>query len=302
MSNKFNRQYILKVETTPDEYVEIKSPFTLEFSITRNNLSSTNTATFTIYNLKQDIRGKIFKDVYDFTNFKAVQLFAGYNDTDTAILMPRCFNGNIKRAFSYRVGPDFKTTIEAYDGQIATAANNNLNITVPAGLSQEEIIKKISENMNGVFGKTIGNKFTDLNGRASSFYGSQIDAINQVSGNKAYIDSGDLFVLADSEVIPAYVRKISAENGLLGTPKRQEQMVEVEMLFEPRIRPSQYIELVSNTEQKFNGVYKVTGFTHKGTISGAVGGDCRTNITLQVQKNAVIVYDKATNEYRAVEK
>jgi len=128
--------------------------------------------------------------------------------------------------------------------------------------------------------------------------GNSMDALTQITQNQAYIDSGSLYALDNSEVLAGDIKLINADNGLLGTPKKQQTLVEVEMLFEPRIKPSQLIELQSSTDTRFNGTYKITGFTHRGVISGAIGGDCRTNITMQQVNFTSLVADRATTEYR----
>lgn len=299
MSNKFNREYILKIEIDDNQYIEIKSPFTLEFNIVRNNLPAANTGNFVVYNLNQATRSKIYKDINDFGKMKAIQLFAGYNDGNSQILLPRCFNGEIRKAFSHRAGPDFRTTIEAYDGTIAMSSST-VNTTLPAGTSQKQAIETIAAGMTGIMGKTIGQKFTDLSLRALPLIGNPMDALTQITQNQTYIDSGSLYALDNSEVIAGDIKLINADNGLLGTPKKQQTLVEIEMLFEPRIKPSQVIELQSSTDTRFNGTYKITGFTHRGVISGAIGGDCRTNITMQQVKLVNLVADRATNEYRVL--
>jgi hypothetical protein len=296
---KFNRAFILKIETGDNEFVEVKSPFTLDFNVVRNNLASANTATFTIYNLGTETRAKIFKDVYDIGNLRAIQLFAGYAESE-GDLIPRCFNGTIKRAFSYRQGADFKTVIEAYDGMISMGTDF-VSMTVPPSSPVGAAVAKVASELKNVDKVTIGQKFTDLTKRAMSIMGNPGDILKQLTNNNFYIDNQSAYALDQTEVVPGEIRLINYDNGLIGTPKKSELMIEIEMIFEPRIKPSQLIELESLTEDRFNGVYKVTGMTHRGIISGSMGGDCRTVLTMQLQKNTSVVYDQATNEYRVVQ-
>lgn len=308
---KFGRWFILRVQTplsgtsdfrTPfanvDGYVEVRTPFTLEFNIVRNILASANTANFTVYNLKSDTREKIYKDVYDTQNLKALQLFAGYAEKEGE-LIPRCFNGTIKRAYSYRQGPDFKTVIEAYDGMISMGTDF-IKMTVPPSLPMNVVIGQVANELKNVDAVTIGNKFTDITKRAMALMGNPLDIMKQITNNNFYIDNQSAYALDSSEVVQGEVRLLNYENGLIGTPKVSELMVEAEMLFEPRIKPGQLIELQSLTEKRFNGVYRVAGLIHRGIISGSIGGDCKTILTLQRQKNSTVVFDKATNEYRVV--
>jgi len=301
-SFKFNRSYVMKVEVPPvesvDSYVTLNYPFTLEFSISRNNLSATNTAHFVVYNLNPSTRSKIYKDVWDISNFKAIQLFAGYaygqND-----LLPMVFNGTIKAAYSQRSGSDFRTVIEAFDG-LNSFATQQISQTVPSGTTQKQAIEKLVSGVDGVKTLTLSERFTQITQRSASFMGTPQDVLGQASGGSFYMDSGNAYALDLTDVLEGEIRTISVDNGLLGTPRKAETLVEIEMLFEPRIKPSQLIELQSRTEPRFNGLHKVTGIVHRGTISGSVGGDCRTTITLTKMSDYHIVIDKATQEYMAV--
>lgn len=296
---KFNRAFILKVEISDTENVEIVSPITCEFNIVRNNLASSNTATFTIFNLGELLRSQIIKDVWDISTQRAIQFYAGYAENE-GDLIPRCFNGTVKRAFSTRQGSDFKTVIEAYDGMISMGTDY-VSLTVPAGTPNEVTIQNVTKELQNVDKTTIGTKFTDLAKRATALMGNPLDILKNLTKDNFYIDNQSAYALDKSEVVQGDIRLLNADNGIIGTPKRAELMVEVEMIFEPRIKPSQLIELQSDSAYYFNGVYKVTGITHRGVISGSVGGDCRTVLTLQLQKNTSVVYDRATNEYRVVE-
>jgi len=294
---KFNRSYILKLETADNEYLEIAYPFTLEFNVVRNNLAATNTATFNLINLNATTRSKIYHDVWDIKNMKSVQLFAGYAESSTDLL-PRIFNGTVKRAYSQRQGPDFRTMIEAFDGQISLGSKET-SITIPAGVTSEQALIAAAEPLkNGANTVTVGNNYKDMAQRARSMMGNPLEILNQISGGGAYVDNGSVYVLDQTEVVPGEIRLINKDNGLLGTPKKSEMMVELEMLFEPRLRPSQLIELQSITEDRFDGLYKVTGITHRGTISGAIGGDCRTTLQLMRIKGYEVVMDQSTLEYR----
>lgn len=299
MSVKFNRSYILRIQTADNEYIEIAYPFTLEFNIARNNLAATNTATFSLYNLNSSTRSKIYHDVWDIANMKAIQVFAGYADSPTDLL-PRVFNGTIKRAYSQRQGPNFRTQIEAFDGQISLSTKET-SITIPSGVSDAQALITAAQPLKTTANTiTVGDSYKDLSQRARSMMGNPLEILNQISGGGAYVDSGNVYVLDQTEVVPGEIRLINKDNGLLETPKKSEMMVEVEMLFEPRLKPSQLIELQSITENRFDGLYKVTGITHRGTISGSIGGECRTSLQLMRIKGYTVVLDQSTSEYRVV--
>lgn len=296
---KSNRDFIMVIQVGENELLEIKSPCTVEFEIVRTNLGESNTANFTVYNLSKTNRGKIFKDVNTPQVKRAMEFFAGYSEKKTDML-PRCFKGEIKRAISQRTGSDFKTVIEAFDG--STSQNPQVvSETTPAGTSNMELLTKLTSSMSGVDTVTMGTSEGLLNvaKRSTAIFGNVIDVVKQLSNDKFYIDSGNAYVLGDNEVVNGEIRLIDANNGIIGTPRRGELYTEIDMIFEPRIKPSQLIELKTITEDRFNGVYKVTGIIHRGTISGAVAGTCITTLTLQYQKNYKVVFDASKNEYRA---
>lgn len=297
-SLKSNRSFILRAEVSNSEILEINSPFTVDFEIVRSNLGEANTANFTIYNLSKTNRDKIFKDVYTPQIIRGVEFFAGYSEKETDLL-PRCFKGDIKRAYSHRAGSDFKTVIEAFDGSISSNSKV-VSETVPAGTTNLALLTKITSSMQGVDTLTVGKSpnLANVAKRATSIFGNIIDVVKQLSDDKFYIDSGNAYILDDSEVVDGELRLIDGNNGIIGTPRRGELFTEIDMIFEPRIKPSQLLELLTNTEDRFNGVYKVTGIVHRGTISGAVAGSCMTTLTLQYQKDYRVVFDVSKNEYR----
>jgi hypothetical protein len=303
---KFGRRYVLRVQTIESEfeadsrYVEIKYPITCEFNIVRHNMASSNTANFTLYNINPQTRNQIFKDQYDQTKILSIQFFAGYSEWEKAAPLPQVFNGTIKRASSIRNGQDFLTEIEAYDGAI-NMATEVVSATKPAGVSKQEIMETIKEGIKDMASFTIGDKFNEATKRGVAIMGNPNDLMQQYSNNSFYIDSQNGYVLGENEVVEGEIRLINGDNGLLGTPRKYETLVEVEMLFEPRIKPSQLIELQSVTSERFNGVYKVTGITHNGVISDAVGGNCITKLQLLQIKDAKVIFDQATKEYRVVE-
>ena len=299
---KFGRSYVLKIEANPDEfgasYYDIVYPLTLEFNITRNNLAAQNTATFVIYNLSPEIRARIYKDVWDRNNLKAVQLFAGYAEK-AGDLLPRCFNGTVKRAYSQRNGADFRTMIEAYDG-LNSMGVNNVSLSIPPNTQQSAQIAAVSQQISPTAPVTIGDKFTQVGSRVKAMLASPMDALTEVSNGQGYVDSMGIYALDHCETLDGDIRLIDANNGLIGTPKPSEMMLEIDMLFEPRIKPSQWIELKSMTEERHNGVYKVTGIIHKGVISGSVGGECITSLTLCRVPGYTVIFDMNTQKYKAV--
>ena len=96
---KFLPTYLLSVETVlggakggAPANVEIRPPLAVEFEIRRATLASAQTATFTVFNLKEVSRDLVQKDWFNLSDVRAVQFSAGYRDLPLSML----FNGTIK--------------------------------------------------------------------------------------------------------------------------------------------------------------------------------------------------------------
>ena len=83
----------------------------------------------------------------------------------------------------------------------------------------------------------------------------------------------------------------------MGTPKRNDTYLEVDILFEPDLQIGQIVQIVSQTNPAFDGQYKIFGIKHSGTISGVVGGDCRTSLQLFVGTRLFKIVDKLVQNY-----
>lgn len=288
MSNavKFGRRYQLKVETQPREdpkapeipnrFTTIELPFTCEFEVRRNFLASANTAIFRIFNLKENSRNQVYKDRYDVTEFRAVQFRAGYDDNP-----PMIFNGTVRQAYSYRASgsTEFVTEIDCFDGGFAMV-NGDSNLSLVGGQTYTSLIQQLSKDLPGVNGTPIVGDFSATAKRGVVFVGNTWKLIQQLTQGNATIDNGQLKALQPNEAINGDIAIINADTGLLGSPKRTEAMLELDMLFTPQLTLGQIIKLESVTNRVFNGYYKVMGFTHTGTISPSVGGTAQTKVML----------------------
>lgn len=289
---KFNPVYSLKVEvdnginTSPlrpefsaNKSVEITRPFTLEFTIVRQNTSSAQTGSFRIYGLGEEVRDAIQKDIFQFTQLRAIQLRAGY-DNPNGKFMALVFNGTVKQAYSYREKNIWVTEIEAYDGGFPMANGNGVAITQAPGFTAAATMLQLAKFLPGMTGQPIIGSFPTKNKRGEVLFGNAWDLIQQKSNGLAMIDNGQLKVLNYSDVIQGEIPVLSAESGLLGSPKRTTSTLEFDMLFEPRLTLGQVVEVRSLTNRQYNRAWKVIGFEHRGTISDAVAGDLITSVRL----------------------
>lgn len=273
--DKFNRNYQMFIDTNDGGQLRIEKPFTVEFNIVRNTLSSANQGLFRIYNLNSTNRARILKDRIDFNNRKTIAFYAGYNSD-----LPLCFNGTVRRCYSERQGTNIVTTIEADDAGFAF--NNALleKAQYPKGTSRKNVLKDLIKKLKD-FGVNEG-KIGDIKGsllRTNSFGGPTINAIQEISGGTFFIDNGVGYILKENEIIDGAVRVINSDTGLLGTPIRDSKLVEFSIIFEPRIVIAQGLSVESSVYPEINNQYKVTAITHNGMISETVAGTAVTKIS-----------------------
>lgn len=268
---KFNRNYILTIQTPLGGELTIKPPFTIEFDITRNVLTSANVCSIRIYNLSEKNRSLIRKDVTDYSDLRSIKLRAGYGDN-----LPVIFAGNITQAWSVRESTNMITQIECFDGGFAYATAQT-SMEFPSGTDQRNILATMAKSLPGVEIGAIGD-YTGQISRGNSYTGSTVDILRDLSGGGFFIDNGKANILGDSECLQGEIEVINSASGLLGTPIRENTIINFDMIFEPRLLIGQRIKLESITAANFNGFYKIISVKHRGMISESVSGDAITSV------------------------
>lgn len=274
--DKFGRNYNLFIDTADGETLRITPPLTLEFDISRKILGSANRGSLRIYNLSKDNRNNIRFNMYNYTQFRAVKLYAGYGSNLALI-----FQGNITEAWSQREGINFITQVESFDCGFAYAKSQS-SFTPSSGTNQVDIIKQLVNDMTQVDPNTsvgsISSGYSANISRANPQVGNSADRINDIAGNGFFIDNGRVNCLQDNECLKGTISEISAESGLLGTPLLEQSILHFDMVFQPNLVVGQLISLKSSTEDYFNGSYKITSIAHRGMISDAVCGEVITSV------------------------
>lgn len=271
--DKFGRNYLLSVGLHDGGTLTIEPPFTVEFDITRNALSSANISSIRVFNLSEKNRNQIRKNNFDYGDLRLIQLRAGYGDN-----LPVVFEGNISQAWSVREGVDFITQIESFDGGYAFATAT-VNETFPSGTPNATIIDNLIGGLPGVERGAIGN-YPGAISRGNSYSGSTVGILADLTGGGFFVDNGKANCLNDNECLVGELQVINSASGLLGTPVREQTILNFDILFEPRLIIGQQIELDSITGANFNGVYKIISIKHKGVISGVVSGNAITSVGL----------------------
>lgn len=281
--DKFGRNYTLLIQDpTIGDFIEVKLPFTIEFDIQRSDLSQANVASIRVYNLSKNNRDRIRHDQWDIGVFQACQLKAGYGNTLATI-----FAGNIQQAWSFRENVNFITQIESLDNGFALAnatANTEFISGTPLQTVVETLAGLIPNASIGAIGEYTGNL-----SRGNSYSGNPCEILDALTGGGFFVDNGKIFCLNDNEVTFGAIQVINSQSGLLGTPLREFQYVNINILFEPRVSIGQKIRLESFTDSSFNGDYRIKSIHHKGMISQTVSGTAITSLGLAKGNDFIFV-------------
>lgn len=277
---KFGRTFSMRIQIDDElNAVEVDFPMTLEFNVVRNTFASANTGSFTLYNLGIDRRRQIYHDRYDTLNYRQIILQAGYESEQNTPLAT-IFQGNVQSAYSFKRKQDWTTKLECYDGGFGIL-NGQASVSVAAPWNINSVIKQLIGGMPNVTSGTLSLPNIQST-RPVALFGNSWDIIRRLTGNNTtFIDNEKVNAVAQGTYItpPDGIPLITSDTGLLGTPRKLGALLEVDMIFEPRIVINQLVQLESE-ETYFNGQYAVMGFTHRGTISGRVCGDAITTLSL----------------------
>lgn len=281
--DKFGRNFVLQISgpafPTP---LEITLPFTIEFEINRKNYGDTNSASIRIYNLSKQHRDQIIHDQMDTASIEHtlfITLQAGYGVGPN---YPLIFKGNATRAYSTRQGTDFLTTIEAQDGGVAytnAVSSHSFGAGTPITQVYETLIADLLP-----YGVSKGavSEFTGTLGKGGGFCGNTVELLTELTNGNFFVDNLKANILTAFDAIGGNDVVINSSSGLLGTPLKEQQILLVDMLFEPRLVVGSTVTLDSTTVfGTYNGKHKVISVEHRATISAAVCGDAVTRVGLQ---------------------
>ena len=291
-----NYKYILTIRTfaTVDGKIEsnipikedvvITNPLTMKFSVSRDPLRGQNIGVFDVYNLNRDHREEIFYDYRRIQYIRAIYLEAGYeNDTEDN---DRCafdliYSGMATTITSKKVGQDVITHIEAMSGLMI--ADSSFSLSVESGVTDAEIsVAILQDNLDVSAGTQSFKQYRFI--RPVALYGNAVRLLKIYSNGRTFIDLNRANTLNfnDEIVSKGYVLKITDSTGLLGTPVRTETLLDIDMMFEPRLQVGHGVEIESFVETAFNGQYMVWSVSHSGVFGYGDKGDVKTHCSLFV--------------------
>lgn len=280
---KFQRRYLFRAQERQSPIFvgdapmrSIQLPFTIEFSIRQNSFGRSGTASFRIYNLSPEVRLLLRHDEYNQQIAQRVIFEAGYDEFPLATL----FDGNAYQAWSVREGSNVITTMECSDVSFAYSNGEMVPTSnFKAGTSLQAVIRAAIAGLPGLAVGALGSDTVGVLPRGNSYAGHPVEVIDQAVGGNFAIFNGKVYCLNDKEAILGQIQTIDASTGLLNTPVRQLNLLNVEMLFEPRLKMFQQV-LLKSEDPSFNGSYKVISLEHRGIISPTVSGSATTKVGL----------------------
>ena len=276
--NNFGLNYEIRVQANDGGAdIIIKPPFTIEFNVMRNRYSSAALSEIRIYNLSENNRAQLRKNQVgaDVGVQKKIVFKAGYG-TDLATILI----GNVQWGYSIRTGTEYITTLQAFDGGFAYTSAE-VEKEYKEGTPYRNIIADLLKTLKP-YGIAVGSIGVDkrIASRGLSVSGPTIRNLKELTNNLFFIDNSTAHVLKPTECVPAPLRVLSSASGLLGTPFKEREYVDIELLFEPKLRCAQILELDSSTGKNFNGIYTIISMGHSGIISEAVPSKVTTKLSL----------------------
>lgn len=289
--SKFGRTYDMTVQGRSGRFYTFKNPITVIFEISIQAMAgaAVNTAHFMLYNISETTRADIqFDSAIDIDGAgairRSVQFAAGYLYEG---YQPVIFQGNILKAFSYRDGPDVVTDISVADGLDAVQLSQIYSSRAAPWDAKSEAARIVQTMaQHGVKLGAIGTLFDKLKStRGVMWLGSSWDVTNKFAvsnGGLACIDKGRVYLMGPNDALaaPGSIPEIDARTGLLGTPRRSGWVVDMQMIFEPRIQVLQIIKVKSSVNPDIEGTYRVERIGHGGIISDAKDGGVVTSLSL----------------------
>lgn len=285
---KFQRNYTAVFEIKDEQAIQnnkegdrltIQYPFTCNVQIDLGSYNSANRAVLQFYNLSKQDQAALWLDVYNIGKKQIyLTLYAGYGDTK-----PMVFFGWVQSCTSYRQSgsTEWITEIQAYEGG-KLFQYGFINATYSKYTKLEDIVKLMLESDTDT---KIGYITPDIPPlpKNKTFIGQTMDLLGrEYGGYEVIIEKGKLNILGENDVIPGDLLVITDQSGLLGSPRRADNFLEVDMIFEPQLKVGQAVSLLSDNMPQFNQAYKVIAIKHYGVISPRVGDKLLTTLTLSM--------------------
>ena len=300
MSNPFKYNFFVKVENSkPLVFSNVKNkedePFLdLSFNILNNAGMGIKNANISIFNLAESTYMPILKEYTQTKKKVAISLEISSKE---GVLPSITFSGTCRRVGLER--PDNTLTeivFDAFDGG-NEMLNAISNFSINKGATILELKKEYANTLGLDFFSKSSNDYSILSENFTSNTKNVFDELKEVFRNQdVFIDNQKIYFLDDnyynnlSIAGKLFTLSLSEKTGLQSVPKPAGHTLEVEHRILPNIKRGQLlnIEIMSGIDKRFNGLYKVVGFQHKGLISYVRAQLNNTMLELRRLNNALL--------------
>jgi len=264
MPTLFERRAALVAGIGGGEAVRITG-LDFEFRVVKNLRREPNTAEVKVYNLAESTRRSL-----EAAEEQRIRLEAGYVEDAHTI-----FEGDLRKAWSTREGPDVVTTIEGGDGERGFRRART-NRSFGEGTSVRSVIEDVARGMG--FG--VGNLADQASGAGFEGLGNQYVEGTVVSGSSREIltgltrsvglewsvQDGNLQLLPFRTALRTTAVRLTTTTGLVGSPSiDSENVLTARALLLPGIFPGRKVSV----EAEFvSGFYRVTKASYVGSTFG----------------------------------
>lgn len=236
----------------------------IAFTVTKGISSTQNSASIRIWNLSEQTRYALGKELDDIT------LEAGYYPPTGGNNVGIIFSGQIRDPVHTREGNDIVSELSCGDGDRAFR-NSTIGKTYPKGSSAKDVVEDIYKELEKEGVRRGEWKFPedmppfkrpytvcgtckrelDTLGRGKDFYWSVQNGVMEVIPGNGFVGG---------------VVTLSPESGLIDTPSITDNGVKAKALLNPEIRPNRRVQIISQTLEMNaqDSMYRVGECTYSG--------------------------------------
>lgn len=223
----------------------------VRFRVEQTSTTTPNKAKVEIMNLTRSRRQQVEKP----GNY--LILHAGYDNT-----IARLYEGDVARALSRAEGPDYITEVEAGDG-LEAYQSASLEQAYTPGTAVKDVFRTLASAFGLKEGSIQGvGDQSFLQGLSlSGPVRGHLDQLTARLGLQWSVQDGALQIKPKGAAVAGRATVLSADTGLIGSPKRKDKGLEIVSLLQPDLRPGRLVKL----EGKFlKGVFICEKVTHEG--------------------------------------
>jgi len=281
LNKKFNLRYKLLYQydiNDDTKFIEIQYPITIEFLVQRG--TGTNSATFTIYNLSpKNVDIMRFNPIINAIDSGGIKWHKIILELGYGAQKRIQFIGNVQEAWTIKSGSDIKTMIQATT-TCFYLNNGYITEVINEGSSYLYLAQKLTSHKDFNFSKQWKNVDEDFLSsnlilRPKTIVGRPLQLLQNIFRDDFSFDLQQISIRKNLASITSKNYSFNKQNvfiinddtGLLGTPKYNGAMVEIEVVLEPLVDLFDVVYLESQYAQKFNGLYKILRIIQDGMIT-----------------------------------